>query len=310
MTELASPFPGPGELSIDVAFAGLNYAEVLYGRGLVDVPLPFVPGIEVAGHVRAVGAGVTGFDVGQKVAALTIINSGGYAEVAVADARLTAPLDDRLELAVAACVPSNSTTAILALEQVAGLRAGEAVLVHAAAGGLGSQLGQTAHLLGAGRVVGTVGTSNKLQAARGFGYDDLIVRETLADRARELTAGRGFDVIADPVGGATRHVSVDALAMGGRLIVMGNASGADDVLIPANNLWLAGKGVLGFNLAAFSTVRPEPVGAALRRAVAAVAEDRMRIHVQDVVPLARAAEFHRLLEDGRTVGKVALSVME
>jgi NADPH2:quinone reductase len=178
---------------------------VLYRRGLVDVPLPFVPGIEVAGHVRAVGEGVMGFDVDQKVAALTIINSGGYAEVAVADARLTAPLDDRLELAVAACVPSNSTTAILALERVAGLRAGEAVLVHAAAGGVDSQLGQTARLLGAGRVVGTVG---------------------------------------------------------------------------------------------------------LQRSVAAVAEGRMRIHVQDVVPLDRAAEFHRLLEDGRTVGKVALSVME
>jgi NADPH:quinone reductase len=228
MTELASPSAGPGELSIDVAFAGLNYAEVLYRRGLVDVPLPFVPGIEVAGHVRALGEGVVGFDVGQKVAALTIINGGGYAQVAVADAQLTAPLDD--QLAVAACLPSNSTTAILAMERVAGLQAGEAVLVHAAAGGVGSQLGQAARLLGAGRVVGTVGNSSKLQAARAFGYDDVIVRETLADRVRELTAGRGFDVIADPVGGATRHVSVDALALGGRLVVMGNASGAEDVL--------------------------------------------------------------------------------
>jgi NADPH:quinone reductase len=156
--------------------------------------------------------------------------------------------------------------------------------------------------------VGTVGNPNKLQAARAFGYVDVIVRETLADRIHELTAGRGFDVIADPVGGATRYASVDALALGGRLVVMGNASGADDVLIPANDLWLAGKGVLGFNLASFSAVRPEQVGAALQRAVAAVAEGRLRIHVQDVVPLDRAAEFHRLLEDGRTVGKIALSL--
>jgi NADPH:quinone reductase len=169
VAEVPTPEPGPGEVAIDVAFVGVNYAEVLYRRGVVDVPLPFVPGIEVAGHVRALGDGVDRRDlgVGQPVAALTIVNSGGYAEVVVTDARLVAPLPadaDRRLLARLAGAPSNTTTAMLVLEQVARLRRGERVLVHAAAGGVGSQLGQAARLLGAGQVVGSVGSPAKLAA--------------------------------------------------------------------------------------------------------------------------------------------------
>jgi NADPH2:quinone reductase len=129
-----------------VAHAGVNYAEVLYRRGAVDVDLPFVPGIEVSGHVRALGEGVSGLEVGQPVAALTIVDGGGYAEVAVTDARLVAPLPQAAtgdELAVAAGVPSNTTTAFIVIGEIARMRAGEQVLVHAAAGGVGSQLGRS-----------------------------------------------------------------------------------------------------------------------------------------------------------------------
>lgn len=305
----AVPEPGAGQVSIDVAYAGANFAEVLYRRGVVDVPLPFVPGIEVSGRVRAIGEGVSGLTVGQPVAALTIVDSGGYAEVAVTAADLVAPLAEStdldpgsaLDLATAAALPSNSTTAFLVLDQIARLAPGESVLVHAAAGGVGSQLGQVARLLGAGRVVGTVGSAAKVETARGFGYDEVILRDDLA------SAGQ-FDVVVDMVGGPARQGSLDRLAPLGRLVVMGNASGAEDVGISANELWFSNKTVSGFNLAAYSAVHPDRAGQALRRAVRAASEGTLRVQVE-AVPLSQVVETHRRIESGSTTGKLVLEVV-
>ncbi|MEW1747950.1 zinc-binding alcohol dehydrogenase family protein [Streptomyces angustmyceticus] len=298
---LPLPEPGPGQVAIDVAYAGANFAEVLYRRGVVDVPLPFVPGIEVAGRIRAVGQGVTHLTAGQPVAALTIVDSGGYAEVVVTSADLVAPLDGLgIGLGVAAALPSNSTTAFLVLDRVARIAPGESVLVHAAAGGVGSQLGQVARLLGAGRVVGTVGSEAKIETARQFGYDEVILR----DRA----AGAGpFDIVVDMVGGPARRAGLDLLAPMGRLVAMGNASGAEDVGLPANDLWFTNKTVSGFNLAAFAAAFPEETGRALRRAVAAAAAGDLRVRVESL-PLGRAAEAHRRIESGTTTGKLVLEV--
>jgi NADPH2:quinone reductase len=293
------PEPGPGEVSIDVAYAGANFAEVLYRQGVVDVPLPFVPGIEVSGRIRALGEGVEGLSVGEPVAALTIVASGGYAEVVTTAAALVAPLRGT-GLEVAAAVPSNSTTAFLVLERVARLERGERVLVHAAAGGVGSQLGQVARLLGAGRVVGTVGSEAKIAAAKAFGYDEVVLRDEVAGTGE-------FDVVVDMVGGPARRASLDRLAPMGRLVVMGNASGAEDVGIPANELWFTTKTVSGFNLAAFSAVAPETVGQAVRRAVAAVADGTLRVDVESL-PLADAVTAHRRIESGSTTGKLVLRV--
>jgi len=300
LAEVAIPVPGPGQVAIDVAYAGANFAEVLYRQGVVDVPLPFVPGIEASGRIRALGAGVEGLHVGQRVAALTIVDSGGYAEVVVTSADLVAPLDGTgLGLDVAAALPSNSTTAFLVLDRVARIEPGESVLVHAAAGGVGSQLGQAARLLGAGRVVGTVGSEAKIETAKGFGYDEVILRDRLAE------AGE-FDVVVDMVGGAMRRASLDRLAPMGRLVVMGNASGAEDVGIAANELWFTNKTVSGFNLAAFAARSPAEVGRALRRAVAA-ADEGMRVRIESL-SLHEAAEAHRRIESGATTGKLVLDV--
>ncbi|GAA3228274.1 zinc-binding dehydrogenase [Nonomuraea helvata] len=293
------PEPGPGQVAIDVAYAGANFAEVLYRRGVAPVPLPFVPGIEVSGHIRALGPGVTGLHVGRPVAALTIVDSGGYAEVVTTSADLVAPLDGLdLGLDVAAAIPSNSTTAFLVLDRVARIAPGESVLVHAAAGGVGSQLGQAARLLGAGRVVGTVGSPAKIETAKGFGYQEVVLRD-------EHPAG--FDIVVDMVGGEARRTGLDALNPMGRLIVMGNASDADDVGIPANELWFTNKTVSGFNLAAFSAAFPEEAGRALRRAVAAVAAGDLRLRVEELT-LDQAAEAHRRIESGTTTGKLVLKV--
>ncbi|MEV5574538.1 zinc-binding dehydrogenase [Spirillospora sp. NPDC052269] len=306
LDDVAVPEPGPGQVSIDVEYAGANFAEVLYRRGIADVPLPFVPGIEVSGRIRALGAGVDGLRVGEPVAALTIVNSGGYAEVAVTSADLVAPLNG-LDLAVAAAVPSNSTTAHLVLDRIARIAPGERVLVHAAAGGVGSQLVQVARLLGAGTVVGTVGSQAKADAVRELGVEHVLLRDELPGRVDELTGGAGFDIIADMVGGQARRTSLAALAPFGRLIAMGNASGADDVPVSPNELWISSKTVSGFNLAAFSALYPAEAGRALRRAVAAVASGDLRVQVEEM-PLEKAAEAHRRIESGSTTGKLVLAV--
>ncbi|MEV5891978.1 quinone oxidoreductase family protein [Nonomuraea fuscirosea] len=301
LDEVEVPEPGPGQVSIDVAYAGANFAEILYRRGVVDVPLPFVPGIEVSGRVRALGPGVEGLSAGQPVAALTIVDGGGYAEVVTTSADLVVPLDGYdLDLGTAAALPSNSATAFLVLDRVARVEPGEDVLVHAAAGGVGSQLGQAARLLGAGRVVGAVGSPAKIEAARAFGYDEVVLREQVAE------AGR-FDVVVDMVGGTARRSGLDLLAPMGRLVVMGNASGAEDVGISADELWFGNKTVSGFNLAAFSAAFPEEAGRALRRAVAAAASGELRVRVESL-RLEQAARAHRRIEAGRTTGKLVLEV--
>ncbi len=308
--ELPNPQPGPGQVSIDVVYAGVNYAEIIFRRGIPGLPLPFVPGIEVAGYVRELGPDVQNLRVGQPVAALTIIAGGGYAEIAIAQASLVFPLDDldgEIDLAIAAALPSNVTTAFLLLSSVAKVYPGESVLVHAAAGGVGSVLGQVARYLGAGQVVGTVGSPDKIDYAKSLGYDHVLLRDEITD-ARAITGLPGFDIIIDQVGGVTRTQSLELLNQLGRLIAMGNASNAEDVQISANLLWFTGKAVLGFNLRAMSIEFPERVNAAARQALQLVANKKVRVDVTDVLPLDQVVEAHRRIEQRLTTGKLVLQV--
>jgi len=304
---LDAPEPGRGEIAIDVAFAGVNHADIHMRRGAVSVPLPYVPGIEVSGHVRALGEGVEGPAIGAPVAALTIVAGGGCAEVVVTDALLVAELAPDADLAVAAVLPSNSASAIFVLERVARMLAGETVLVHAAAGGVGRQLGQVARMLGAGMVVGAVGSARRVATARAFGYDEVVVRDQLTREVARLTGGAGFDIVVDPIGGDTRRLSFDVLGNGGRLIAMGEVASTDG--FTTDELWRHRKSIVGFNLAEISATRPELVGHALRRAVAALVADRLREDVRDRIALERVADAHRLLESGGGhSGRIVLAV--
>jgi len=187
VAELESPLPGPGEVAIDVRAAGVNFIDVMARRGDPGYATgwPFVPGLEVAGTVRALGAGVDGPAVGTPVAAFT--GSGGLAEVAVLRAELVAVIPEGLSFEQAAAAPGTLTTASLLLNR---LRPGESVLVHSAAGGVGQALASLARLRGAGLLLGTVGGAGRVQAAEKAGYDVALVRgDGLVDAVRERTGG-------------------------------------------------------------------------------------------------------------------------
>ena len=206
-----------------------------------------------------------------------------------------------MDPALASVVPSNTTTALIALERIAHLMPGEHVLVHAAAGGLGSQFGQIARRLGAGRVVGVVGSEAKRQAALDLGYDEVWLRSDL-DGAEQ---GQ-FNVIADPVSGPGRQTSLGLLRLGGRLLAVGDAAQAGDQAVSSNTLWFGGTGVLGFNLGALSAAEPDLVGIYLRRALALVAAGEVTVHVAEQAPIQDAPRVLAALRDGTTVGKTVL----
>ena len=300
--EAPTPEPGPGQIAVDVDHAGVGYVEALFTEGLVAIDLPWTPGLEVSGRVRALGDGVDGYRVGDAVVALTITGGGGYGQVAVAPAELVTPLPAGLAPVLAAAVPANSTTALVALEEIAHLRRGESVLVHAAAGGLGSQMGQVARLLGAGRVVGVTRSEVKRQEILDLGYDEAWLTEDLAEADPAQ-----FDVVADPVAGPARLRSLDLLRTGGRLLALGDASQEQDQQVSTTSLWLRGIGVIGFNLGAFSQANPRLVGGHLRRAVELVASGELRVHVTDRLPIQEAAQAVAAVRAGTTTGKIVLT---
>ncbi|MBJ7289685.1 zinc-binding dehydrogenase [Williamsia sp.] len=308
VSDVAIPRPGPGEVTIDVAYAGVNFAEVMYRRGAIGVALPFTPGIEVSGHVREIGPGDTEFAVGDAVVALTITDSGGYAEVVCVNSQLVAAIPgddlDAQRLQIYAAMPSNTVTAVLLTEHVARTRPGDAVLVHAAAGGFGTQFGQVARMAGIKSVTGTVGTKAKSRSALEHGYTRVVVR---ANSQADLGDAE-FDVIIDPVGGANRTRDLERLAPGGRLIAMGNASGGEDSKLSANTLWFASAGIIGHSTLAFARRRPRLVKQALDKAVAHVAAKDITVPIHSLYDLDDAASAQRVLEAGGTTGKIVLAV--
>ncbi len=307
--DIPEPQPGAGQITINVAFAAVGLVDVLVRRGEFNTPLPFVPGFEVAGYVRALGEGINHLRVGQPVAAMLYQNMGGYAEVASTAAALSIPLDglDKpLNLETAAAFLGNATTAYLALTTVVSLCPGQTVLVHGATGGLGSALGQIARQLGASQVLGTVSNRNQEEYAKSLGYDTIVLARNFVTEVKEATKGRGVDLVLDPVGGTLRAKSLDVLSSFGCLVLLGNASGEADVPQSSNNLWLRNKGVIGFNLGGLSREAPNRVADAAQKALSLVAHGKLRTDKTEVLPIEQAVEAHRRLEQRKNMGKLIL----
>lgn len=310
LRELPEPHPGPQQVSIRVAYVGVNYADTLTRRNRYHaVELPFVPGMEVSGYIHEIGEGVEGLHEGQPVTALTM--KGGYAEVALAQADLTFPLEGThgtLDLATGAAFSAVVPTAYDMLTYSARLQAGETVLVHSAAGGVGSVVGQLARHMGAGLVLGTVGSEQKIAYALSSGYDHVFLRDGFVEAVQKVTAGRGVDVVLDPSGEPTHSQSLSLLAPFGRLVVFGFASGNPDVPIAPGALMAGNKAVAGYSFSALHAAHPEHTAATILRAIDLILEGHIHVDITETLPLEQAATAHRHIEGSASTGKLLLQV--
>lgn len=257
-TEMPDPEPGPGQVLVRVHAVACNFPDILLcqGRYQEKPPLPFTPGMEIAGEVVAAGAGAVA-QVGDRVLGTPPMGSGGYAELAVLDAASTLPWPDGMSAGQAAGMFVTYQTGICALEHRGRLQPGETLLVHAAAGGVGSAAVQLGKALGA-HVIGTAGGPEKCAVARAMGADEVIdyTADDLIARVKELTDGRGADVIYDPVGGDLFDASRRVVAFEGRILVIGFVAGrfAD---APTNHVLIKNYAVVGVHWARYRNVAPE-----------------------------------------------------
>jgi len=302
--DIPVPTPAAGEVRIRVEAAGLNFIDTYQRSGLYAVPLPFTLGAEVAGIVSAVGAGVTEWVPGDRVA--TAKASGGYAAEALAPAAHVVKIPAGVTTATAAALMLQGLTAHYLVTDTFPLKPGDTALVHAAAGGVGLLLVQLAKRRGA-RVIATVGSEEKVALARAAGADEVVVytRDAFMTAARNFTAGRGVDVVYDAVGKDTFVGSIDSLRPRGMFVSFGNASGPVPPFAP---LLLAQKGSLFFTRP--TLVHYTQTTAELRARTAdlfsAVEAGTLHVRIGATFKLTEAAAAHRALEGRGTTGKVLL----
>ena len=298
--------PGHGQLRIRQGAVGLNYIDVYHRTGLYPLPaLPWTLGMEGAGRVEAVGAGVTGFQVGDRVAYASP-PVGAYAEVRLIAADRVVMLPEAIDDQTAAAMMLQGMTAQYLLRRTYRVQPGDVILLHAAAGGVGLIASQWARQLGA-TVIGTVGNDAKAELARAHGCHHVIVytRENFVERVRELTHGQGVAVVYDSVGQATFMGSLDCLRPLGMMVSFGNASGPVQSFDPG---LLAAKGSLFLTRPTLMTYTAQPADLAASAAelFQVVASGAVRIEVRQTYPLAEAAQAHRDLEARNTTGSTVL----
>ena len=305
LVDIETPTPGPGQVLVRTRAVALNFPDVLLARGEYQVKpeLPFSPGIELCGDVVALGEGVTGFEPGQRVVASHI---GVMSEFAVVPAGSTFPAPASLSDAEASALTIGYQTGYFGLHRRAQLQAGETLLVHAAAGGVGTAAVQLGKAAGA-TVIGVVGSEAKRQVALDAGADVVINRreEDFVEIVNANTQGRGADVIYDPVGGETFQRSTKCIAFEGRIIVVGFAGG-EIQLAKANHALVKNYGVLGLHWGLYEKKAPHLITEAHAELSRLADSGRIRPLVSEVVPYGDAADAVQRLGDGTTVGRVVV----
>ncbi len=307
--ELPDPEPGPGEVVLDVAAAGLNRADLLQRQGFYPPPpgASDVIGMECSGTVSAVGEGVTGWAVGDHACAL--LAGGGYAERVAVPAGQLMPVPAGVDLVTAAALPEVACTVWSNVFMIAGLKPQETLLVHGGAGGIGSFAIQLAHQLGA-RVLTTAGTAEKRAACEALGADVAIDyrEQDFVAEVKEATDGRGADVVLDNMGAKYLDRNLDALATEGRLVIIGMQGGTRAEL-DINKLLRKRAAVIGTTLRARPTAEKSAIcGSVVEHVWPLVAEGLVRPVVGRTLPLAEAAAAHALMESGEHSGKILLTV--
>ena len=309
LQDVPAPVAGPGEVLIDVIAAGLNRADVMQRQGHYPVPAgaPEYPGLEVSGRIAALGEGVEGPAVGTEVVAL--LSGGGYAEQVAVPAGQVLPLPDGFDAVTAASLPETAATVFSNLFMAAAVQEGEYVLIHGATGGIGTMAIQMVAAFGAVPVV-TAGSAEKLELARSLGAKVLInyKEQDFVEAVRDATGGHGADVILDVVGAKYLQKNLDALAVAGRLVIIG-LQGGTKAELNLNQLMTKRAAVIG------TTLRGRPVEekSAIMQAVGEyvwplLVSGQIRPLVDRTFPLAEAAAAHEYFDSGQHTGKILLTM--
>ena len=306
IVEIERPVPTGREVLVEIKAIGVNYADTARREGqyVVKTPLPFIPGAEIAGVVVAVGEKVTTVKPGTRV--VTLIESGGYSEFALSDERSLIPLPEQLDFRNAAALPLQGLSAYHVLKTMGRLEKGETVLVHAAAGGVGTLAVQLAKLFGAGKIIATASSAGKLELARQMGADVLVdyTESNWVEQVLEATGGKGVDVALEMVGGDVFNKTLKCLATFGRLVVFGAASGQQSKMYPSS-LMARNQSVIGFFLPQIMR-KPELLQPSLVELLTYLGEGKLKLTIGGVFPLEDAVVVHRLLQSRKTTGKLIL----
>jgi NADPH2:quinone reductase len=304
--ERDAPTVGAGQVLIDVKAASVNFPDALtvLGKYQTRPPTPFVAGAEMSGIVRAIGEGVRHLQVGMPVIALPM--TGAFAEQVVCDAKFVIPLDPAVDLATAAALPMTYGTMYHALVDRGRLQAGETLLVLGAGGGIGTAAIELGKILGA-TVIAAASSAAKLDAARQCGADHLIdySQEDLRARLKEITGGKGVDVICDPVGGSYSEPALRSMAWEGRFLVIGFAAG-DIPRIPLNLTLLKGCSIVGVFWGDFMRRDPRKGAQEMLQLIAWLREGRIHPLISARFPLAEGAAALQHVAARLAVGKVLI----
>lgn len=307
LQDITLPAPAVGEVLVRHIMIGVNYTDVYQRRGTDPVSVPFTPGMEASGVVESIGPGVTSVKVGDRVAYARW--RGSYADAAIVPATQLVPLPENISFEQGAAFGMQGLTAHYLIHEFRPPSPGDVVLVHAAAGGVGLMLVQFAKHYGA-CVIGTASSQPKADAARHAGADDVIDYSTgdFADEVRRLTLGHGADLILDGVGRATFEGDLRAVAKHGHIVLFGAASGPAPEFAPGS-LISGSRTISGADVADGISTHPELLARA-NEVIDGVQRGWLRSRIHATLPLAAAAEAHRLLEDRQTIGKTLLTTEE
>ncbi|MCJ0979949.1 NADPH:quinone oxidoreductase family protein [Rhodococcus sp. ARC_M12] len=305
VVDIDEPAPRDGSVVIEVHAAGVAFPDALLTRGLYQYKpeLPFVPGSEIAGIVRSAPP-ESGFSAGDRVAALTGL-SDGMAEVAVVSPDTVFALPESVSLSAGAGLLFNDLTVHFALRERGRLAPGETVLVHGAAGGIGTSALRMAPVLGASRVIAVVSSEAKADIARSAGATDVVLVDGWKDAVKELTGGRGVDVVVDPVGGDRFTDSIRSLAPSGRILVLG-FTGGEIPTVKVNRLLLNNVDVVGVGWGAWWMTRPGYLATQWAEIEPLLADGSLVAPEPSVFPAAEAAAAIASLENRTAAGKVVL----
>ncbi|MDJ0949654.1 MAG: NADPH:quinone oxidoreductase family protein [Alphaproteobacteria bacterium] len=306
--EVPAPQPGPQQVRIAVYAAGVNFADTLLvaGKYQIKPDFPFSPGLEIAGVIDMPGDDAGDLKAGQRV--MAVLDYGGFAEMAIADASRVFPIPDVMDFPTAAGFPVAYGTSHVALRRRADLRSGETLLVHGAAGGVGLTAVEIGKHLGA-RVIGTARGADKLAVAREYGAEEVVDygEEDVRARVLELTDGKGADVIYDPVGGDVFDISRRCIAFEGRLLVIGFASGRISE-IPANHPLVKNYSVVGTYWGSYLAKNPAVIRDSFVELLDWYAAGELKPLISNALPLSQASEALELLRARKSRGKVVLTM--